>query len=262
MNSLQKAFKDSDDCARYRELLLRRDQLRKEARIYHGLYIKEFGDRMLELFERQIACIKKKKLIGYYQRAINLGGVIDQAAIDVQLAAEMAAYQAQLDTMIANNEAAKKITGVTEAELLKIKRLYRKLAKQLHPDINPKTVEVPELLDLWNTIVAAYNGNSLKDLEEAEVLVAEALEKLGLGITEIEIPDLPQKIAEVESEISHIRETDPYQYKYILEDPSAVEAKKADLDEQTKSYADYECELDGVIEGLLQSGVKIVWKMN
>ena len=42
------------DYSRYEELLLTRDQLRKEARIFHGLYVKEFGDLHLSLFEKQM----------------------------------------------------------------------------------------------------------------------------------------------------------------------------------------------------------------
>ena len=82
--------------SRYEELLLERDRLRKEARIYHGLYVKEFGELHLSLFEKQINCIKKKKMIGYYQMAINCGGVIDQAEIDALLTKEMEEYQQKL----------------------------------------------------------------------------------------------------------------------------------------------------------------------
>ena len=250
------------DYSRYEELLLTRDRLRKEARIYHGLYVKEFGELHLALFEKQIACIRKKKLIGYYQAAINHGGVIDQAEIDALLEKEMQEYQKQLNEMAAETDAAKKIEEISSVKLLKIKRIYRRIAKQLHPDINPMTAEIPELMELWNAVVTAYNCNSLEDLEEAEALVNEALKKIGLGVSEIEIPDLPKKIEALEAAIKKIRETDPYQYKFLLEEPSAVKAKRRDLESQLKTYAEYEQELDSVIDELLKSGVKIIWKMN
>lgn len=250
------------DYSRYEELLLMRDQLRKEARIYHGLYVREFGDLHLALFEKQIACIRKKKLIGYYQMALNRGEAIDQTVIEALLQKEMLAYQEQLQGMIAEREAAKKITEISSVTLLQIKRIYRRIAKQLHPDINPKTSEIPELFELWNVVVTAYNSNSLKDMEEAEILVNKALEQIGLGLTEIEIPDLAKKIEAVEEEIRRIRETDPWQYKYLLDDEEAVEEKKRDLNEQIKNYEDYETELDDAIDELLKSGVKIIWTMN
>ena len=250
------------DYSRYEELLLTRDQLRKEAGIYHGLYVKEFGDLHLALFEKQISCIQKKKRIGYYQAAINHGGVIDQAEVEALLVKEMQEYQEKLQDMVAENDAARKITEITSVKLLKIKRIYHRLAKQLHPDINPMTAEIPELMELWNAVHTAYNCNSLEDMEEAELLVNEALRRIGMGYREIEIPDLPGKIEALEASIAKIRETDPYQYKFLLEDPEAVKEKRRNLEEQIETYTEYEKELDSVIDGLLTSGVKILWKMN
>ncbi len=249
------------DYALYEELLLRRDQMRKEAHIWQGLYVKEFGDLMMELFERQIACIRKKKLIGYYQAAVNRGKPIDQDEIDRMLREEMENYEKRLQEMIDENEAAKNMSRVSEGQLLEIRKIYHRLAKQLHPDINPKTAEIPELMALWNMAVTAYNSNSLEDMQEVELLVNRALERLGMGITEIDIPDLPAKIKAVEAEIQKIIDTDPYQYKFLLNDKDAVEEKKQDLLDQIANYSEYEDSLDAAIEDLLKDGVKFIWKM-
>ena len=250
------------DYDRYEELLMQRDQLRKEADIYHGLYVRKFGDLHLRVFDKQIDCIRKKKMIGYYQLAINRGNAIDQALTDALIHEEMENYRKRLQTMIEENDAAKKMSEVTSVTVLKIKRLYRKLAKQLHPDINPKTGEIPELMELWNMITTAYNTNSLKDMEEAEVLVNKALERIGMGCMEIEIPNLEAKMEEAEADIKRIRETDPYQYKYLLDDQEAVEERKRELKAKFEEYSEYEKQLDAVIDHILNSGVKIIWKMN
>ena len=250
------------DYDRYEELLMQRDQLRKEADIYHGLYVREFGDLHLRIFDKQIDCIGKKKMIGYYQLAINRGNAIDQALTDALIHEEMENYRKRLQTMIEENDAAKKMSEVTSVTVLKIKRLYRKLAKQLHPDINPKTGEIPELMELWNMITTAYNTNSLNDMEEAELLVSQALERIGMGCMEIEIPNLEEKIEAVEADIQKIREKDPYQYKFLLDDPEAVEERKRELKAKYDEYSEYEKQLDTVIDHILNSGVKIIWKMN
>lgn len=251
----------NEEYARYEELLLRRDQLRKEAHILYGMYAKEFGDLILAVFEKEIACIRKKKEISYYQMALNRGEAINQTEIERLIKEEMQAYQEELEQRIAENEVSKKMDHITTREELEIKRIYHRIAKKLHPDINPKTAEIPELMTLWHATVTAYNSNSLKDIQEDEILVNKALEKIGAGDMEIEIPDIDQKITDTEADIQHIMETDPYQYKYILDDPEAVADKKKDLKEQKKTYEDYEKELDEKIEALLKNGVKIIWQM-
>ena len=196
-------------------------------------------------------------MIGYYQLAINRGNAIDQALTDALIHEEMENYRKRLQTMIEENDAAKKMSEVTSVTVLKIKRLYRKLAKQLHPDINPKTGEIPELMELWNMITTAYNTNSLNDMEEAELLVSQALERIGMGCMEIEIPNLEEKIEAVEADIRKIRETDPYQYKYLLDDSEAVEERKRELKAKFDEYSKYEKQLDAVIDHILNSGVRM-----
>ena len=83
-----------------------------------------------------------------------------------------------------------------------------------------------------------------------------------LEAADLDIPDIEDKIAELETEITKIRETDPYQYKYLLENPDLVATKKAELNEELKSYEDYSNQLDKALEGIMGKGVKITWQMN
>ena len=57
-------------------------------------------------------------------------------------------------------------------------------------------------------------------------------------------------------------ETDPYQYKFILEDPKAVEEKKQSLREELQSYIEYSEQLDNILDNLMTDGNSIVWKMS
>lgn len=88
--------------------------------------------------------------------------------------------------------------------------------KQIHPNINPMVADSEELQSLWQRTVIAYNWNDLRLLEELEVLVGKALESVTDGKIEIEIPDIEEKISELEQEIQRIMETDPYQYSFCL----------------------------------------------
>ena len=106
--------------------------------------------------------------------------------------------------MVKDNEAANKGKPVTEAEMMQIKRIYRHLVKLIHPDINPVTQENKELSDLWHRMIIAYNCNDLKEMQEVEVLVKAVLKNLDPGTPDISIPDIDEKILEIENEIEKI----------------------------------------------------------
>ena len=248
--------------AEYEELLLKRDNVRKEAGLYEKAYIAKFGDMIVAIFEKKIECIKKKKSISYIQAKINRGESIDTDALEKYIQEQTAEYNEKLLDMIRENEEAQSGKTLTEKTIKMIKRLYHKLAKLIHPDINPITNEDERLKNLWNMVVVSYNHNNLDELEEAEILINHVLEEMQLDIMEIEIPDIDKKIARVKEEIYQIMENNPYQYKYLLENPDAVSEREKELDEEYKNYCNYEKELDEILNRLTESGAKFVWKMN
>ena len=247
---------------RYEELLMRRDAIRKEAFIYERAFTREFGDLILEVFCMKIECIRKKKTIEFCQAAANHGKSVDQNQLQEYLKQELAAFHDQLNAMIEDTDAAKNSRRVTETELLQIKKIYHKMVKLIHPDINPMVEKSEELQELWQRVIVAYNCNDLKELQETEILVTKVLEQLGNETIDVEIPNIDEKIEELEAEITKIRETDPYQYKFLLEDAEAVKAKKDSLNEEKKSYEEYSNQLEEILKGLLENGVSITWRMN
>ena len=247
---------------KYVELVKERDRLRKEAFQLRQEYIRIFGELILKVFEKKIECIRKKKMIAYCQTAINRGEAIDQTALQAYLAKEMKEYQKQLKEMVKENEEAQSKGEVTQAELMKIKKTYHRIAKRIHPDIFPRTQEEPVLMELWNRTSAAYACNDLETLIQCELLINKALDELGIDVESIDIPDIEEKIKALEAEILKIRETDPYQYKYLLEDEEAVAEKKASLDEELKSYEAYDEQLEALLAEVMGNGGVISWHMN
>ena len=247
----------------YETLLLERDQALKEAGQTWTAYLQNFGRLLTDLYEVKIDCIKCKKTIAYYQNAINHGGVVDANAMQEYLRKEMAEYYANLKKMLADSERCRKAKDSTAYEVQRSKTLYRRLAKLLHPDINPETDSHEELLELWNRITYAYALNDIKALSELEVLVRKALKDLGLGRIKIEIPDIEDRIEELKKEIEQIRTTTPYIYRDLLNDDEEVEKKKQELAEELEEYRSYKEKLNAVIEGMLAGGqITLQWHMN
>lgn len=247
--------------AEYEELLLERDQIRKEAGLLKIAYTKIFGELIARLFEMKITCIKKKKILHFCQAEANKGKTVDLDAMMAQINREMREYDRKLAQMIAENNAANASDHIGVETLAKIKKLYHRLAKMLHPDINPKTDVNPQLKQLWHMIVVSYNANNLEELEAAEVLVKKALENAGWETIEIEIDDLPGKIQKVRDEMMTIKGKNPYQYKFLLENEKAVEEKKESLQREMQEYAEYEKELDALMDQFLTGEVDFKWTM-
>ena len=251
----------SSSYTRYEDLLLKRDKLRKEAFQYQQSYVREFGQLILEAFYQKLECIRKKKTIEFCQAAKNRGRAVDPDALMQYLDKELAGMRKQLDVMAKEYDASKG-TVVSESDLLKIRRIYHRLAKRLHPDLNPVMTGSGELQDIWNRIVAAYNCNDLKELEELEVLALGILEKSGGNFGEIEIEGLDDKIERIQKEMRTIQETDPYTYKFVLEDPVALEEKRDQLQKEFEEYSRYSAELDDVISGMGIEQGDISWRIN
>ena len=133
---------------------------------------------------------------------------------------------------------------------LKIKKIYREIAKILHPDINQETQKDPELLDLWNRVVIAYKCNHLEEIEELQVIVNSVLSEKGIDVSKIVIPNIEEKIKKLEEKINEIITTDPYNYKFLLEDKEETEQRIKDLEAEKKEYINYKQELESVLNEL------------
>ena len=252
-------YKEDGRYSEYESLLMDRDRYRKEADNALRAYIREFGDQIAAVFKQKIACIERKKMLSYCLIYHNRGESVDLKKVNEQLQRDMSEYQQQLRDMIADNEACKNARRIPEHDLLKIKQIYRRIARKLHPDLNPLTEQHEELMDLWRRNVTAYNCNDLKELEEIEVLVDKALEALGQGKKEISIPDIDFKIERIYEEIEKIRTTDPYLYRQLLEDPSLVKEKKQELENEFKEYKEYACQLDLQLKQFIVEGGTFTW---
>ena len=238
----------------YENLLLERDQITKEAGQIWTVYLQLFGKLITDNYEEKLECIKCKKTIAYYQNALNHGGVVDSAAMEKYMEQEMAEYYANLRRMLKENEDANNASTSTPYEVARAKTLYRRLAKLIHPDINPETDHSKELQELWQRILIAYHHNDVKELSELEVLVRKVLKELGSEDVKVDIPDVEEKIEALKSEIEGIKQTEPYCLRYLVEDEEAAEKKKTELREELKTYQKYHKELNEVILKMLQSG--------
>ena len=117
-----------------------------------------------------------------------------------------------------------------------IKRLYRKIVKALHPDVNPNVDEAG--LDILRKANAAYEDGDLEALELCYAAINDALfmeddpDQISLLMKEKErLIGLIQKMKET---IDRKKSRFPYTLKDFVNDPEKIAARKAELDEHIK----------------------------
>ena len=247
----------------YEELLLKRDQIFRECGSYMTAYKKEFGDLITANFELKVECIKKKKTISYCRRRMNRGLAIDTTRMQAEIEQEMTLYYTQLKEMLADTERAKRAGTISEFRLKRAKKIYRRLTKILHPDINKKTMENENLKELWERIAKAYQHSDADELEDLEVLVRRAMETLGDGSFELNPDDLEARIERVENQINDMLTTEPYIYGELLEDEEKKQAYREQLQAEHEDYEQYLESLSKTLDEMLrEGGATLVWQMN
>ena len=244
----------------YEELLLRRDQLYREAGSYMTAYTREFGDLITSNFELKVECIKQKKTISYCRRRMNRGLAIDITRMQAEIDKEMTLYYSQLKEMLEDTDRAKKAGKISEYRLSRSKKIYRRLTKLLHPDINKKTEENEKLMELWTRIAEAYQNSDADELEDLEALVRRAMEDLGEDSFELKLDDIEARIGRVEKQINEILTTEPYIYGEILCDEEKKQVHRDELQAEHDDYEQYLESLKKTLDDMLrEGGVTLVW---
>ena len=129
----------------------------------------------------------------------------------------MQSYNKKLQDLVEDVEISKQAKQISEQEVLEIKHLYYKIAKKIHPDMNPTLFANKKVRELWERTAIAYNCNILSELQDINVLVDElCLANADYKIEKVDSRDDQNEIKERREEIQE--EIDEYkEYKQNLE---------------------------------------------
>lgn len=232
---------------RYEELLQKRENLLKESENYRFSYEQIFGSLNKEIGNIKMECVKKRKILAYCKNIVELGLPIFRKELDTFVENAMKDYQDTIASLLKDNDEDNAINNkFSEKDL---KKVYRRIAKLIHPDMNAKLKTNPVIQDLWNRSCIAYNCSNFKELQELEVLINKYLESIFQDhVDDIEIPNIEEKIFDLYKEIEKIKSNNPYQYKYILMDETNVVNRIEELSKELNDYKRYIEDLDSQIE--------------
>ncbi|MBQ0012469.1 MAG: hypothetical protein KBT07_07145 [Clostridiales bacterium] len=248
----------------YIRLIVKRDQLQKDACFYEEEYLRVFGDEMLSIYEEKIKCIELRKKIHYCQVRTNHQEKVDRAEMERMIRLEMSEYYDHLRRMQKDVKDARDTHEVAAYLAMEAKRYYRNIAKLIHPDVLPLAKEDEYLKDIWERVVKAYRRLAADELADLELLAIHYLEEHGIK-TEAnpQIEDVEQKIERVRNQINRIINTDPYQYRELFARPELVDERHEELIDEMLLYQHHREELEKMLNLFLGEGdVTILWDID
>lgn len=223
-------------------LLLERDELQFViCKNIETEYMLKLGSIEYKAYEAQCAALRLKRKIDLIQTKKNRQEKIIISAIEETLDEEFAEYQKQLDEQIDKVNAAikrSKAEVLSDEENKELKKLYRKIAKALHPDINPDVSEAQ--VQLFDNAVSAYKSGDLGTLRIISEMVGNnpLPEQHKDAMTQLveERERLEGLLESIRESIENIKSEYPYTMKDILEDTKKTEQKKQELESVIEQY--------------------------
>ena len=223
-------------------LLLERDELQFViCKNIETEYMLKLGSIEYKAYKAQCAALRLKRKIELIQAKKNRQEKVIISAIEETLDSEFAEYQKQLNEQIDKmNDALKR----SKAEVLsnednkKFKKLYRKIVKALHPDINPDVSEAQ--VQLFDNALSAYKNGDLNTLKIIGEMVGNSPlpEQHKDALTQLneEKERLQNLLKVIRDSIEQIKSKYPYTMKEIIEDEEQTEQKKKELENILSQY--------------------------
>lgn len=206
----------------------------KDHLLYHtvplltALYLKLVGERKVELLKVQTELFALKRTAEMMQATLNRGGAIMMEVINALVEAEVKEQKTRIEKEVKRVEEAMKVVAAptyTEEESNEIKTLYHKLARRLHPDLNPEVSE--EQRALWIQVAEAYKEGRLDRLRVLSLISDQSAD--GEPAAPSTLEELQRKIKFLKSamentlkHISKIKAEFPFNVKEHLDDQNWI----------------------------------------
>ena len=241
-------------------LMLERDELKFViCKNIEAEYMLKLGGLEYKAYEAQCNVLRLKRQLELMQARLNRQESIVMAVIETILNTEFAEYQKKLDEQMGKmNEAIERSNAdvLSEEETKELKKLYRKIVKALHPDMNPNITDAQR--QLFDNAVMAYKNGNLDALRAIAGMIGDA----DLQVTQTdakarlleEKKSLEKLLENVREEIQTIKSEYPYTMKELLADDEKVEARKRELELIISKYE----EIAGVYKARIDELMKKV----
>lgn len=233
----------------YFALLNRKLELEKKAYQIENQYIQIFGELLEKVLNLKTECIKYKKTLAAYFKQKQEKGIINIDEIVSDVYASLIPYYTELE--ILQNKMKSTYDSISDETLEKIKQLYKEIVNMIHPDVSPELFQDSKIKELWGNANCYYKDNHYEELQETYYLIIERMVELGYDQNrKVDILDIDKKISKTMNEIMSITNSNPYLYKYLLDDKDETKSRQNELCKEIKEYKQYRDELFNEIKNL------------
>jgi alpha-L-arabinofuranosidase len=190
------------------------------------------------------------------QAILNRQGSCSMQEIDEQLDQEFAEWQKQAEEIyqqIKKAEYFAELPKLSVKEATELKKLYRKLAKKFHPDVNPH--EWDERKNFWLRIKDAYQNGDLQEMKTL-ALLANDFQDQNPEISTMDklrddCADLKKRIQELINQIAHVKSQFPFDIEEQLQDEEWVTKQKEEIDIQIDEWQNTKSLYEEKVEELI-----------
>ncbi|MEO6670756.1 MAG: J domain-containing protein [Ferruginibacter sp.] len=215
-----------------------------------ALYSTKIGVWLVQRLQAQLRIKALQLKIEKLTAALNRQQPIDLTQMEMEVAAMLAEAEARIMIDAAKIESAKQLLShlASPERTGELRKLYRELAKQLHPDVNNNLT--PEQIQLWHQVKEAYENGDLEKLKAFRVVYEKELSQA--AATENELTEekitlrlavLKEGIKVLQDEVNLIRSAFPFTIESDIKDDEWVENETNTLKEELEKLRVYEEEL-------------------
>lgn len=215
-----------------------------------ALYNTRIGYLQIEKLQLQLHIKALKRKVELVHAAINRDEEVDINEIELTVAAELAEAEFRIMRELAKLENSKTLLSNLDSpeRSAELRKLYKQLAKQLHPDINDNLAE--EQKNLWHLVKEAYETGDLEKLKAMQVVYEKELAASGdetAALTDdeltLKIEVLKEGIKVLQQQLLQIRNEFPFTIEVQIKDEDWVNTQTGELKKELDKLQRYESEL-------------------
>lgn len=215
-----------------------------------ALYSTKIGVWLVSRLQAQLRIKALQLKIERLNSCLNLELKIDLTQIELEVAAMLAGAEARIMLDTAKIESAKQLLSHLDSpeRTGNLRKVYRELAKQLHPDVNHELTR--EQIQLWQVIKEAYENGDLEKLKAMQIVYEKELAQTTSAetvLTEdqitLRLALLKEGIKVLQEQIIETKQIFPFTIEANIKDDEWVDRETIKLKEELDSLKVYEEEL-------------------